>query len=68
MRRGARQREQDFGRLFRLREAALAGLRLVPENPDPGEFPRRAFGCDLRPRVCGSCGVGEKCPYGQRGA
>lgn len=64
MRRGSRQKEQDFSRLFRLREAAALGLRLVPADPDPVEFPPRAFGCDLRPKVCGACGVREKCPYG----
>lgn len=64
MRRGRRQNEQDLGRAFRLREAAAIGLRVVPARPDPREFPARAFGCDLRPRVCGACGVREKCPFG----
>lgn len=42
-------------------------LRLVPADPDPGEFPTRGFACDNRadPRFspCPYCDV-EECAYG----
>jgi hypothetical protein len=43
------------------RGAAL-GIRPVPQNPDPREFPGVPYACDLRPAKCGQCSSG--CRYG----
>jgi hypothetical protein len=44
-------------------------LRIVPENPDPTEFPVRRPGCacDVRPRLCSECRV-PHCAYGFKNA
>lgn len=33
------------------------GIRVVPKNPDPREFPFVPFACDAWPRPCHRCGA-----------
>jgi hypothetical protein len=52
-------------RALRIRAAAAAGIRIVPKDPDPREFPPVRFACDERPKWCLECcktRSGE-CPY-----
>lgn len=59
MRRGRAQSGGDPGRAFRLRDAAVLGLRAVPSEPDPERFPARVFACELAPRRCPECSIAK---------
>jgi hypothetical protein len=51
-----------IARSLRVREASARGIRAVPADPDPREFPVIPYACDERPRRCGWCELAE-CPF-----
>jgi hypothetical protein len=51
-----------IARGLRVRAAAARGIRAVPVDPDPREFPVIPYACDERPRRCGWCELAE-CPF-----
>lgn len=53
---------ERLARALRVREARTRGIRAVPANPDPAEFPRVSFACDERPKRCDACTV-ARCPF-----
>lgn len=44
-------------RMPRTEEAAKKGIRIVPSNPDPKEFPKVWYACEIRPVKCDMCTI-----------
>lgn len=54
----------SLARRLRVQAARTRGIRIVPENPSPADFPFVPHACDLRPFRCDRCNM--HCPLGVR--